>query len=236
MFSFAYQKRLGIRDATEKMQELYSAGYKTVLEADIINFFGEVNKEKLLSEYIFPKLPDNSLNELIKNGLSQEVKGLELLNPKQLEKFNGIGNGIPQGNPLSPLLSNIYLSPFDQFLKSKKYGLIRYADDFIVMCENKNMATECYGDCVTFLERELDLKVHDIKTSEKTKIVYPSSERFVFLSIEFDGKNVFPSKENFEKLLNKIRSICNDERLDVLSLITKVRNATDGWGFCFFLY
>lgn len=234
--SFAYQKRLGMRDAIDKMRELYNQGKTIILEADIINFFGEVNKDKLLNEYIFPKLPDSSLNDLILSGLNQDIKGLELLNPLQLEKFKNIKNGIPQGNPLSPLLSNIYLSPFDLHLKEKHYGLIRYADDFIVMCENKEIAEKCYQDCFNFLEKELSLKVHDILLNEKTKIVDPKIERFIFLSIEFNGKQAFPSIEKYEKLKNKIRSICNSNinEMNVLALITKIRNGTDGWISAFF--
>ena len=63
--SFAYQKKLGVKNAIDKIKEHYDNGNTVVLEADLVNFFGEVDKEKLLKTQIFPQLPDESLNDLI---------------------------------------------------------------------------------------------------------------------------------------------------------------------------
>ena len=93
------------------------------------------------------------------------------------------------------------------------------------MCKSHKEAEECYNICTSFLEDELKLNVHSIEESDKTNIVEPSKERFRFLSIE-----------NYEKLKNKLRAICNSDldKTDVLSLLTKTRNATDGWISSFF--
>ena len=99
-------------------------------------FFGEVNKEQLLKTQIFPTLPDDSLNDLINSALNQEIGGLDKIKQHQQKYFEDLNTGIPQGNPLSPLLSNIYLSPFDIYLKKRGYNLVRYADDFIILCKN----------------------------------------------------------------------------------------------------
>lgn len=81
-FSFAYQKKIGIKDAIFKIKDYYSDRYRFALKADIKNFFSEVNKSELLNKDIFPKLSDTSINTLIESALSMELGGLDLLSPK----------------------------------------------------------------------------------------------------------------------------------------------------------
>lgn len=228
--SFAYQKKIGIREAVEKMVEIYSSGKHIILEADIINFFGTVDKISLLQNDVYPKLPDDSINALLFNGLNQPILGLEKLSTAQAKLFEGINSGIPQGNPLSPLLSNIYLSGFDQFLSSQGYSLIRYADDFIVLCQDNEEAERCYSLAKEFLLTELQLELHPIEEFDKTRIVDPKSDEFSFLSIGFDGLELFPSKKNYLRLKDKLRNICHSPRNEnVLTILLKVKNSFEGW-------
>jgi RNA-directed DNA polymerase len=232
--SFAYQKQLGVKNAIEKIKEHYDNGNNVVLEADLKNFFGEVSKEKLLSTQIFPKLPDNSLNDLITSALNQEIGGLDKIKQHEKKYFEGLNTGIPQGNPLSPLLSNIYLSPFDLYLKAKGHLLVRYADDFVIMCKSEDECETAYKDSLDILTK-LDLKIHPLGESDKTKIVDLSKTTFNFLSITFDGKSFYPSKENVERLKSKIRDICNGKvDYNVLTLLKKVFNVYDGWVSAFY--
>ena len=232
--SFAYQKKLGVKNAIEKIKEHYDSGNNVVLEADLINFFGEVDKEKLLNTQIFPQLPDDSLNVLINNALNQEIGGLDKIKQHEKKYFEGLDTGIPQGNPLSPLLSNIYLSPFDIHLKSKSHLLVRYADDFVIMCKNETECKNAYKDSLDILTK-LDLKIHSLEYSDKTKIVDLSKSTFDFLSITFDGKSFYPSIENVERLKSKIRDICKGKiDYNVLTLLKKVFNVYDGWVSAFY--
>lgn len=141
--SFAYQKGKGVREATLKMKSSYKKGH-VILKADIINFFEEVQKDKLLNELIYPNLKDDSINELIKKAITPKVGGLNRLGKELRKLFKKVGGGIPQGNPLSPLLSNLYLTQFDLFVKDSGYSMIRYADDFIVIIKSKEEAKEFY--------------------------------------------------------------------------------------------
>jgi RNA-directed DNA polymerase len=232
--SFAYQKKLGVKDAIDKIKEHYDNGNNNVLEADLVNFFGEVDKEKLLTSQIFPQLPDDSLNDLISSALNQEIGGLDKIKEHQKKYFDGLNTGIPQGNPLSPLLSNIYLSPFDIYLKDKGYLLVRYADDFIILCKSAGECKKAYQDCLHILTK-LDLKIHPLEDGDKTKIIDLSSSTFDFLSITFDGKSFYPSIENIERLKSKIRDICNGKAdYNVLSLLKKIYNVFDGWVSAFY--
>lgn len=206
--SFAYQKGIGPRDAIEKIRDEYNKGRKVILKSDIQNFFNEIPAEKLLKSNIFPNLRDKSLNKLIENSLNQKVQGINLLKKKaHRELFDQHEKGVPQGNPISPLLSNIYLAPFDDYIK-KKYSLVRYADDFIILCNSKEEASKAYNDASSFLKNELSLKIHDINANnDKTKIIDPIKEELTFLSVSFDGKNIYPKKRNIVVLKKKLRKL-----------------------------
>lgn len=234
--SFAYQKKLGIRQALEAIEEHYTNGKKVVLETDIVNFFGEVDKNKLLTDIVFPKLPDPSINELISNGLNQNISGIDKLPTNQAKVFDNVGTGIPQGNPLSPLLSNIYLSPFDSFMKKNNFSMVRYADDFVVMCLDESEAIGCFKAAKMFLLDALGLKLYELDSSNKTSITRPTQGNFVFLSICFNGEKMYPSLDNVEKFKNKIRSVCNisSDQNSVIQLLTKVKNRYEGWLSAFF--
>lgn len=232
--SFAYQKKMGVKDAIEKIKELYDRGNPVVLEADLINFFGEVDKKTLLTKQIFPQLPDDSLNNLIESALNQEIGGLEDIQKKQRHYFQDLNNGIPQGNPLSPLLSNIYLSPFDAYIKGKNYNLVRYADDFVILCSNEKEGQKAFEDCELILKK-LGLKIHPLSKGDKTKIVNLKNSTFDFLSITFNGKSFYPSKSNIDRLKSKIRDICNGKvEYNVLTLLKKISNVYDGWVSAFY--
>jgi len=232
--SFAYQKKLGIKDAFLKIVSHYDEGYTFTLEADLINFFGEVNKEDLLNNIVLPKLKDTSLNELITSALNQQIGGLEKFNNEQKSYFDNINKGIPQGNPLSPLLSNIYLSPFDLYMKNQGFRVVRYADDFVVLCISKDECLQAHKACEKILA-DLKLKIHKLEDHGKTRVLDIKRDSLTFLSITFNGKIYFPSVENYERLKNKIRDICNGKvEYNLLTLLKKINNTFDGWISAFY--
>lgn len=228
-FSFAYQKKIGIKDAILKIVEHYNNGYIYSLEADLINFFGMVNKEDLLNNNIFPKLPDDSINKLLTKALNQTVGGLEKFDNEKKSYFDKVDKGIPQGNPLSPLFSNIYLSPFDSYLIERNYKLVRYADDFVILCKTKDDCERAYLDCCEIL-KTLKLDIHSLEEGKKTKILKIDIDFLTFLSVTFDGKEIYPSLENFNRIKSKIREICNGKiNYSILTLLKKLVNVQDGW-------
>ncbi|MDQ0781551.1 reverse transcriptase domain-containing protein [Chryseobacterium sp. W4I1] len=228
-YSFAYQKDTGVKDAMLKAKEYYNSGNKYVLEADLVNFFGTVNKMELLETKIFPNLPDDSLNSLIKDALNQKVGNLSDFDLEKQNYFDGIENGIPQGNALSPLFSNIYLLDFDQKIISNNYNLIRYADDFIILANTKRECKEAYHKCETYL-KDLNLEIHSLEKNDKTKITDISKDGFTFLSVTFDGEFLYPSIDNFKKLENKIWELKEDKiKLNLLEFLKKIKNRHEGW-------
>lgn len=233
--SFAYQKGLGVKEAVEKINEYCQNGYSYVLEADLINFFGTVDKDSLLNDVVFKRLSDTTINTLIQQALNQNIGNLDSFNVEQKKYFENIDKGIPQGNALSPLLSNIFLSPFDLRLKDKGFRLVRYADDFVIMCASEKECEEAYIECCTVLE-ELNLNIHKLEEGGKTRIVnFNKHDTMDFLSVTFDGNVFYPSFANVERLKSKIRDVCNGkDKYCVSTLLIKIRNKLDGWVSAFY--
>ena len=233
--SFAYQKGLGVKEAVEKINEYCQNGYSYVLEADLINFFGTVDKDSLLNDVVFKRLSDTTINTLIQQALNQSIGNLDSFNVEQKKYFENVDKGIPQGNALSPLLSNIFLSPFDLRLQDKGFKLVRYADDFVIMCTSEKECEEAYIECCTVLE-ELNLNIHKLEEGGKTRIVnFNKHDTMDFLSVTFDGNMFYPSFANVERLKNKIRDVCNGkDKYCVSTLLIKIKNKLDGWVSAFY--
>lgn len=230
--SFAYQKGLGAEYVYKRIMGLYNKGFRTILEADIERFFDTVNQDNLLQKYVFPNLRDTSLNELIKTALCREIGNKNEFDEEELQVFGDSHNGIPQGSSLSPLLSNIYLSSFDKQMLKKKYGLVRYADDFVVMCRDRKQAEEAFNFAKGVLEEELELKIHPLGTPDsdaKTKIIFPSQNPLKFLSIRFDGKIIYPDKKKVNELKKNIRLITENRKISVKDLLVGVERRLRGW-------
>lgn len=229
--SFGYQKKIGVAHAIERMVGLYKSGRTVILEADIKKFFDNVNNRRLLEEKVFPALGlDDSVNQLLIEGLNQEIGNKEDLTDLELLEFSHSSDGIPQGSALSPLLSNICLSGFDQRMLKENFGLIRYADDFIVLCKDETEARRAYQIAKEEIEK-LKLELHEIDIpNSKTKIVKPASQEFSFLSIRFDGNQLWPTPKKLEEFKEKVRYITNvEEYKDVLTILRKSNNLISGW-------
>ncbi len=238
--SFAYQKKLGVEDAIRRMVKLYGEGNKVILESDIEKFFDKVNLEQLLINKIFPALKDRSLDKLIQEGLNQEIGNKDTLDEFKLSAFQNTSGGIPQGSSLSPLLSNVALAEFDQRMINDGYGLVRYADDFIVMCKSKEDAEKAFAIAKEEIEEKLGLHLYDFADTKKpSKILMPDRDNFSFLSIRFDGKHVYPTKEKVKELKDKVKTLCVLQNWDkdskvkidntVLVTLKRVDNLLCGW-------
>lgn len=225
--SFAYQKGKGVREAVLKLKSSYQKG-NIILKADIINFFEEIQRQKLLEELVFPYLKDDSINKLIKEALTQRV-GFNKIRKEQRKLFINAGSGIPQGNPLSPLLSNVYLTKFDLFVKELGYSMIRYADDFIVIVKSEDEAKNLYRLINNYLKENYSLSIHPIEENAgKTIIINPGEKEMTFLSIKFDGKNIYPSKESVSILKSKIKKIIDEGELNSI-LFSNIYQEVEKW-------
>ncbi len=229
--SFAYQKKLGIRDALQALERYYKDGSNFILKCDIVKFFDRIDRNILLTEKLFKHLPDDSINQLILTAINQQVGNLDELKPHLQKHFQNTDLGIPQGNPLSPLFSNLYLSDFDYFMKSNNYRLIRYADDFIVALNSEEEALNCFRDIENYLSEHLSLELHPLNEAGKSKIIDLKKEPVTFLGIEYDGNEMLPSRESIDRLKGKVQDIIHlkKDSNTVLDLLLDLKHTLEGW-------
>lgn len=244
--SFAYQKDLSIQDAIIQMASYYNDGYKFILEADIQNFFPSVDSNMLL-ESIYQKLPDSSIDALLKGALNQEIGNVEELKQKDIkvyeEIFSNIISGIPTGNALSPLFANVFLADFDQRMIKEGIKMIRYADDFIIMCKSKDEAKAAYEIAYEELTTKRKLRLYPLKETaaegEKiSRILNPKETIFTFLSVRFDGDRCYIPESKIANLLSKLYDLASpaafktnfpDLEFSLLQVLSKIKNSLDGW-------
>ena len=233
--SFAYQKNLSIKDATLAIREKIDQGNLFVLEVDLVDFFGKIDKDILINKMILPQLSDNSIDEIIKESLNQKISGLDKIRKPYKNLFENISSGIPQGNPLSPLFSNIYLNPFDKRMIKEQINLIRYADDFVILAKTKELAESALEICIEELENNLKLEIHK-SGKKKYKITNLNNSTFDFLSIEH-GKNTYrPTIRCVDEILKNIRKECRAGTIkkDLQYVLFKTKWMLDGWVSAFY--
>lgn len=149
--SFGFRPKRSCHQALRKVQKHVTEGYKYGIDLDLEKFFDTVNHSKLI-EVLSRTIKDNRLLSLIHKYLNA---GVVVSN-----KFEETILGVPQGGPLSPLLSNIMLNELDKELERRGHRFVRYADDCMILCKSKRAANRTKESIIRFIENELFLKVN----------------------------------------------------------------------------
>lgn len=175
--SFAYRPGRSVSAAVARIIALRDKGYKWVVDADIDDFFNEIDHSLLMRE-VERLVRDPYILRLIKLWVEAGAGG------GQAQK------GLPQGSPISPLLANLYLDRFDEEFLKKGMRLVRYADDFIILCKDREKAREAMELSEDVL-KALELELND----EKSRIV-DFNQGFRFLGVQFIRSLVFKVKHS----------------------------------------
>lgn len=154
--SYGFRKGRNAHQALRKCQSYIKEGYKYTVDIDLEKFFDTVNHSKLI-QIISETVKDGRVVSLIHKYLNA---GVVVSN-----KFENTRLGVPQGGPLSPLLSNIMLNELDKELAKRGHCFARYADDLIIFCKSERAALRVLGSIIPFIENKLFLKVNKDKTS-----------------------------------------------------------------------
>jgi RNA-directed DNA polymerase len=234
--SFGYISGVSTSDAVECVRRLAASGNVWVLEADLSNFFGTVDHALLMDRFV-RQIRVRSLENLIRRALQIEVGNLDFFRPDEREMFPVGESGIPQGGVLSPMLANFYLYPFDKRMSDARFNLVRYADDFVVMCTSEEQARSAYDLAKRILEDDLHLKLHALgDENSKTKITL-YSKGFTFLGLQFQGGRTTPGSKSVKKFKGKI-SVITDHRQgqNLLKTLTSLKNTIEGWGHAYKMY
>jgi CRISPR-associated protein Cas1 len=178
--SYAYRPGRGVDSAVARVLQLRDRGYQWVLDADVVAYFDEVD-HSLLRQTLAAERMEEWLRTLVDGWIGGEIwDGLKV---RKLHK------GIPQGSPLSPLLANLFLHDLDATLSGGDYHIVRYADDFLVLCTGESEAGEAAGIVSDWLTAH-KLRAHP----EKTRITQ-FKEGFAFLGVRFqDDEALVPWK------------------------------------------
>ena len=225
--SYGFRPGRSAQDALAQVTELLTQGYRYVVDADIRKYFDSIPKERLLLR-VRERVADRQVLTLIEQYLNQEVlDGLERWTPER---------GTPQGAVISPLLANIYLNPLDHEMAGQGYTMIRYADDFVLLCQSQAEAEQALERVRAWMT-EQELTLHP----EKTRIVDMNQDKasFEFLGVRFkhtdkQGDMRFPRDKSVAKLRDSIRAKTrrtNGHSLD--RIIGQVNATMRGW-FAYF--
>jgi RNA-directed DNA polymerase len=218
--SYGFRPGRGCKDALRRVVKLLKDGYVYVVDADLKSYFDTIPHESLMTR-LEKKIADGTLLTLIRSFL--EAKILDEMTEWTPEA------GAPQGAVLSPLLSNIYLDPLDHLLAGSGYEMVRYADDFLILCRTAEDAQRAL-ELVRTWTTEHGLTLH----STKTKIVDARVEGFAFLGYSFQGDNRVPREKSLQKLKDTVRQKTKRTSGDSLMFIINDINQTlRGW-FAYF--
>lgn len=219
--SYGFRPNRGCKDALRRVDQLLKQGTTWVVDADLKSYFDTIPHEQLLRR-IEEKVADGRVLELIYKYLKQGV--LDEMREWQPEA------GTPQGAVISPLLSNIYLDPLDHLMEVGGFEMVRYADDFVVLCSSKTEAQRALA-VVQQWTAAAGLTLHP----EKTRIVDATElGGFDFLGYHFERGEKRPRRKSLKKLKDAIRAKTkrtNGHSLQVV--IANVNRTTKGW-FAYF--
>ncbi|UCZ52424.1 group II intron reverse transcriptase/maturase [Bacillus shivajii] len=216
--SYGFRPRISAHMALDKVTEHLRAGYHYVIDADLQSYFDTIPHDKL-EQQIRKRVTDGSIIELIHRFLEAGVM--------VGDHYEDTPEGAPQGGVLSPLLSNIYLHQLDQLMTERGHRIVRFADDFIILCKSPKSVERVMRSVSRFLEEELSLTVNQ----EKTKVVDAMKEPFTFLGYEFIGniRRIDPKKE--AKFKERVKEITRrNQTVDIQLLIQdKLNPYIRGW-------
>ena len=195
-YSYGFRPNRNCQQAVEKALEYLNEGYEWVIDLDIEKYFDTVNHDKLIS-ILRERINDAKTLRLIRQFLRAGVMEDGLTSPSE--------EGVPQGGPLSPVLSNVYLDKFDKELESRGLCFVRYADDCNIFVRSEMAADRVMKSVTSWLERKLRLNV----SATKTKVVRPTKSNFLGFTF-WKGANGWkcrPADDRKKRLYDKTRAI-----------------------------
>ncbi len=218
--SYGFRPGRGCKAALRRVEALFKQGYVHFVDADLKSYFDTIPRGPLL-ERVKEKISDGRVLKLIEAYLNQGVlDGMEEWTPEA---------GTPQGAVISPLLANIYLDSLDHTMADRGIEMVRYADDFVLLCRNRAEAQEALR-MVEAWTREAGLTLHP----EKTQIVHAITEGFDFLGYHFEKGTRWPRKKSWKKVKDTIRAKTKRNNGHSLEAIIQDVNRTSiGW-FAYF--
>jgi RNA-directed DNA polymerase len=216
--SYGFRPGRGCKDALREVDRLLKAGYTHVVDADLKQYFDSIPHDRLM-ERVEASVSDGRVLGLIRGWLEQDIlHGLERWTPT---------GGTPQGAVISPLLANLYLHPLDERLLARGYRMVRYADDFVVLCASQEEAEAALGVIRDWVA-ENGLSLHPDKTHLGD--CRQAGQGFEFLGYRFEAGKRWVRKQSLQRLKDGIRAKTRRTRGDSLErIIGDLNPMLRGW-------
>ncbi|TLX73416.1 group II intron reverse transcriptase/maturase [Labilibacter sediminis] len=215
--SFGFRPKRSAHHALFRSKEIISEGYNYAVDMDMEKFFDTVNHSKLV-EVLSRTIKDGRVIALIHKYLNAGV----VVN----HEFEDTEQGVPQGGPLSPLLSNIVLNELDKELIARGHRFVRYADDMVIFCRSKRAGERIKISVTSFIENRLFLKVN----RDKTSVVYFSNIKLLGYSFyqikgevrfRIHPKSIQKMRSKIKELTGRSNGLGNEARKKKLSYFIK---------------
>jgi RNA-directed DNA polymerase len=214
--SFGFRRGRGCHDALRRVEELLDAGYVYVVDADLKSYFDTIPKDGLM-DLIKAQISDSSVLKLIQLFLDQSIM-------EELTEWTPEA-GVPQGAVLSPVLSNVYLNPLDHLMAEKGFEMVRYADDFVILCRSEFAAEAALEEIREWVAAN-GLALHPTKT----QVVDSRETSFSFLGYSFRGRLRFPRAKSHRKMMDRINELTprkSGQSLEVI--LQRINPVSQGW-------
>jgi len=220
--SYGFRPGRGCRDALCEVAQLIEDGHAFVVDADFASYFDSIPHERLMQR-VEERVSDGRILGLLRDWLGQDIlRGLERWSPTA---------GTPQGAVISPLLANIYLHPLDELMAARGYRMVRYADDFVVLCKSREEAAAALADIAAWVAGN-GLRLHPDKTHVGDCRL--PGQGFEFLGYRFEAGRRWVRKKSLTRLKDRIRERTRRTRGDSLArIITSLNRVLRGW-FAYF--
>jgi RNA-directed DNA polymerase len=192
--SYGFRPRRGCKDALREVERLIKDGFTHVVDADLTSYFDTIPHKRLMA-LVKRRISDGRLLELIGGYLRQEVVS-------ELKRWTPVG-GTPQGAVISPILANLYLHPLDRLMRAKGHHMVRYADDFVVMCPSARAAQAALGEIRAWVSAN-GLILHPDKTHVGD--CSTPGQGFEFLGYRFEAGKRWVRKKSMNALRERIRT------------------------------
>lgn len=216
--SYGFRPGRSTKDALREVEGLIQEGFTHVVDADLESYFDTIAHGELMRQ-IEQRISDGRVLELIGLFLSQDIiHGMKRWTPT---------GGTPQGAVISPLLANIYLHPLDRQMKQQGYRMVRYADDFVVLCRSAEQAQGALNEVKSWVEQNGLLL-----NADKTQVgdCRQAGEGFEFLGYRFEAGKRWVRPQSLKALRQRIRQKTQRTHGDSLAKIIEDLNPLmRGW-------
>jgi len=216
--SYGFRPGRGCKDALREVDRLLKAGYTQVVDADLASYFDTIPHAPLMAR-VGERVSDGRLLQLIEAFLHQDiVKGMQRWTPT---------GGTPQGAVISPLLANLYLHPLDCAMRESGYQMVRYADDFVVLCQTAEEARAGLADVQAWMQAN-GLTLNPDKTHVGD--CREEGQGFDFLGYRFEAGQRWVRRKSLTAIRDRIRAKTGRTRGDSLAcIIAELNPMLQGW-------